>query len=431
MASIKLVLIGAGSAGFTTSTMADLIVSQEFAGSTVVLVDIDETRLDGITRLTRRMVQERNAELTIEATTDRRRALPGANFVIATIAIDHHNVWGNDIAIPLKYGIAQSVGDSTGPGGILRALRTIPLMVDIACDMEELCPEAWLLNYTNPMSTICRALNRSTDIRTVGLCHGLRGTRRRLAQYLEVREDELSLHAAGINHLTWVLDMRLRGEDAYPLLRERLADKGPEDMPVSFELFRIYGLFPSPGDVHVAEFFPFFLLNEDERREYGLPVKDVDARAAGQEKRWERIQRQIEGSQPIEDLFHQSVEHGAAIISAVVHDRNEMHMVNVPNRGCILNLPNEAVVEVPGAVGGYGIKGVAVGELPEAIAGVLTSVITAEELTVEAALTGDKDVALQALLADPLVNSIKVARQLLDEMLEAEGKYLPQFDIRA
>jgi alpha-galactosidase len=292
--------------------------------------------------------------------------------------------------------------------------------------MAELCPESWLFNFTNPMTAICRAARKVTDIKIVGLCHGIFGTRRFLADYLGVPINDFQVQAAGINHFTWIYDMRHKGEDAYPRLRKKYAEVGPKTQPVSFQLFEIYGLYPSPGDRHVAEFLPFYHRQEaDGGAKYGLQLRNVDAMAKSKDDYWARLSAQAEGSQPLSG--YGSGEEVKGIITALLEDRNSIHVVNIPNRGAIPSLPDAGLVELTAMVGADGMRSICVDELPQGITNMLQTRMMQQELTVDAALTGDKNLALQALLADPMTRSVEEAKNLIDELLEAHAENLPQF----
>ena len=425
MSKKKIVIIGAGS-HFTPGLLGDFAGAEELAGSTVVLHDIEAAGMEIMTKLGRRMVKEKGVDLHIESTLDRREALTDADFVISTIRVGGLDAHRKDIEIPLKYDIYQGVGDTVGAGGLSVALRHIPVTIEFCRDMEELCPDAWLFNFTNPMTAVCRAARKVTDIKIVGLCHGIFGTRRFLADYLGVQINDFHVQAAGINHFTWIYDMRHNGEDAYPLLREKYAEVGPKTQPVSFQLFEIYGLYPSPGDRHVAEFLPFYHRKEaDGGAKYGLHLRNVDAMEGSKDEYWARLSAQADGTQPLND--YGSGEEVKGIITALLEDKNSIHVVNVPNRGAIPHLPDIAVVEVTAMVGAGGMKSICVDELPQGITAMLQTRIAQQELTVDAALTGDKNLALQALLADPMTRAVEDAKKLIDELLEAHAEHLPQF----
>ncbi len=423
--SKRIVIIGAGS-HFTPGLLGDFISASELAGSVIVLHDIEPFGMEIMEKLGKRIVEEKDASLKIESTLDRREALKGADFVISTIRVGALDAHALDINIPLKYQIYQGVGDTVGPGGLFAAFRHIPVTVEFCRDMEELCPDAWLFNFTNPMTTICRATRKTTKIKVVGLCHGIFGTKRFLAGYLGVETNQLQIQAAGINHFTWIHDMTLNGENAYPLLKKKLAESGPSTQPVSFKLFDIYGLYPSPGDRHVAEFFGYFHSPEaDGGKKFGLALRNVDAMKNSKDDYWNRLSAQADGSSALSS--YGSGEEVKGIITATLEDKNTIHIVNIPNKGAIPNLPDEAVVELTANIGKDGMKAICVDELPLGISTLLQNRLAQQELVVEAALTGKRNVALQALLLDPMMRSISDAESLLDEMIEAHAEHLPQF----
>ena len=442
MSRFKIVLIGAGSTEFTPGLLADLVASPSLNACEVALVDIDQTSVETMVGLANRLARERGADLVVTGTTDRRDALPGANIVTTTIAMGGARGWETDVRVPERYGVYQTVGDSVGPGGVFRALRHVPEIVAIARDMEELCPQAWLFNYTNPMSTIVRGVQKSTSIRCVGLCHGVLHTREVIARDLGTEPSRTNVVFAGVNHLCWLLDVRHKGEDVYPRLRAFLAEglarpkaetsDDPYDrfQTVSAMLTELYGCFPSPGDRHVAEFFPYFLRQgEDGKLQYGTQsgLDMTNEIFASKDTTREQLRAQAEGREPLDPELLEDAREGERlihIIEAMVSDVPMPELaVNVRNDGLISNLPPWAIVEVPGQVSGYGVRGVSVGALPVGIAGVLRQRIDQQELTVEAALTGDRALAIQALLADPLMTQVSFedAAAMLEETLQAHA----------
>ena len=447
MRTQKIVIIGAGSTEFTPGLLADLVTSDQLQNTEVALVDIDTEAVDTMTRLAKRMSDARGAGLKVSGTTDRREALPGADFVTTTIAMGGARAWESDVRIPEKYGVYQTVGDSVGPGGVFRALRHVPEIVGIATDMEGLCPDAWLFNYTNPLSAIVRGVHKSTSINCAGLCHGVLHTRQVIARDLGYRAEDVNPVFAGINHLCWLLDLRHQGADVYPAFRELMQsgrqtlESGTFDDPydafqhVSAWLMELYGLFPSPGDRHVAEFFSYFLRKDGDALAYGTQSGlDMTNRIfVTKDTTRERLREQAYGREPLEEELFADAREGERlihIIEAMVNDRPMPELaVNVRNDGLISNLPSWAVVEVPGVISGYGVRGVGVGPLPDGIAGVLEQRIHQQELIVDAALSGNHALALQALLADPLMHSVRIedAEAMLDESLALHGKHLPRF----
>ena len=425
--SMKIAYVGAGSITFGPRLIADVLLSQPLQGCTLALVDVNEERAALMEKLGRRMAQQANAGVEIEAMSQQ-QALDGADFVLTTIGVGGFGAEALDIEVPRKYGIAQSVGDTVGPGGLSRALRTIPATLDICRDMERLCPDAWLLNFTNPLSAVCRAVALASKVKCVGLCHGIEGTRDYLAGLIGVERQRLTLKAAGINHLTWIRDLLIDGEDSYPRLGEALAEK-PDAAPVSRELMETYGLWPSPGDSHVAEFFSFFFGPEAEYGEkYGLPQWPHRLNVEERQKVFESLRAQAEGEAEIGPV-KPSGEWGLAIIETMKSGQKGMFHVNVTNGRAICNLPEYAVVELDGDVEGRQIRPRDFGELPPAIASHLRRIIDVQEMTARAAIDGDRLTALQALAADPLCAGVTLpqAREMLDELLSAHSGLLPQF----
>jgi len=456
----KIALIGAGS-HFTIGLVYDIIYFKDLEGSTVGLIDTDAKGLKNVERIIQRMISQTGADLHVTASTDRKQILEGCDFVIMSIAVGNHwDAWKLDLDIPAKYGIYQTVGDSVGPGGISRAFRTVPEVLEICRDMEDLCPEAFLFNFTNPNTCVCRSINRATKIKAVGLCHGLFHTTRFLCKVLGIPVPDVqyaipegvNVTAAGVNHLTWILDLRINGQDAYPMLRERLSKPDAMTMLLdwdphrkfyqSYELFKIFGYWPSCYDRHICEFFPWFL-----RKNGRLDLVDKIWSIEELEKGWqgrlspdlwyfkEYVERErkeaadyAEGKLPIEKVLKRSGEIAVPAISSIIYDRNEIGFaVNIPNKGYVTNLPNDVVLEVPGIFGRYGIRGIGLGDLPKGIDGILQKRVLQQELTVEAALTGDRDIAIQAMLLDELTPSLGVARKVLDELLGAHASRLPDY----
>jgi alpha-galactosidase len=434
----SVVLIGAGSTVFTPGLLSDLASSRVFDDATVHLVDLDADAADTMARLGRRIAADRGSTMRLEAQVDRRVALPGADLVTTTIAAGGAEGWRADLDIPAKYGIRQTVGDTVGPGGVLRALRHIPELLGIAADIADLAPRAWLVNYTNPLTANVRAITRETPVRTIGLCHGTMHTRAALARDLGHPPAEVHTVFAGLKHLCWLLDIRRGTDDLYPQLRARAteASGGPLaaesrseglHQAVSADLLSTYGCYPAPGDRHVAEFFPWYLTDgspADPVLPWGLQGGlDMTREYIGEKSSlWDRLHEQADGQRPV-DAANQEGERVVTIAEALFTGRDIVELaVNLPNNGAIANLPGEAVVEVPAVIGAAGVTGLAVGALPDAIAGVLTSRIMQQELTVQAAVNGDRATAIQAMCADPLVPNTRTARAILDDAAAVEDR---------
>ena len=424
---VKIAVIGGGSSTFMPSAIGDLIKAEELKGSKLVLMDIDSSALEIMANFGRRVVEETKASIKIEDTTDRHEALDGANFVITTFGVGGIEGWKKDHRISKKYGIYHGIADSVGPGGISRALRHVPVIVDIAKDMEKLCPSAWLINYSNPMSSLCYAVNEYTNIKIIGLCTCITGAKEFLANIYKVEPYEVQITAAGINHLTWLFDLHIKGEkikneNLYSLLETKIKEfSSPAIGPVAMELYKWYGLFPINHDCHVAEFYPFFYGKN--AKKYGLEGVNIpDMFDKGKTEVIDKIKKK-ERPTGVES------EIATEIIEAMLKNENRIfEAANVPSNGSLIDLPDNAIVEVPVVIGSYGYRSLAMGSLPKAIISVLHSYIVQQQLTVEAALTGDKKLALQALLLDSNISSIQQAKDILEEILETYVPHLPRFN---
>jgi alpha-galactosidase len=435
MRSTKIVIIGAASTSFGPDMIADALLTPELRGSTVVLVDIDAERLEVMAAFFRRLNTLFDAGLTIEQTTDRKRALPGAEFVITAIAIRRAELWRRDWEIPLKYGIKHIFAENGGPGGLSHALRNIPMILDIARDIEKLAPNALLLNFTNPESRIGLALSRYTSLNFVGLCHGIGMGYDSISLITGIPRDDLTGIAAGLNHFAWFLDIRRKStkEDVYPALRAADAAYDPTYYPLTRYLFRHYGLYPHPADDHIGEYLSFayeftgmhgpHLDNSEERRAETLATIARIARGDG-------AVSMPGDTGSSEDAYHvePSGEFAFPIIVSMVDNRRELiEAVNITNNGIIPNLPDWAVVEVPAVAGADGIKGVRLGALPRGVAALLNTQVHVQDLVIEAAVHGSRELALESMLADPVVQSADAAEKCLDELLSVHAPYLPQF----
>lgn len=433
----SIVLIGAGSTVFTPGLMTDLARSEVFEGWTVHLVDLNAEAADVMARLGTRIAAAHGARLQFRPHTDRREALPRARFVATTIAVGAAAGWRIDVDVPDRHGIVQTVGDSVGPGGVLRALRHVPELVAIAEDVADLAPAAQLINYSNPLTANVRAITARTPVPTIGLCHGTMHTLAKLCADLGVPEQGVDARFAGLNHLCWLLDLRRDGVDLLPALDQLLRQR-PDRIgePVSADLYRWFGRYPAPGDRHVAEFFGWYLRSADGARidEHDLPWQLQSGRDDTmryiEEKTdlWERLHDQAAGTAPLPENGNQEAERLVAIAAAMVTGRQSCELaVNLPNHGLIENLPGEAVVEVPAVVDAGGVVGRPVGALPPAIAAVLAARVAQQEVTVQAALTGDRELALQALALDPLVPNPQLATAILDDAVAAHGAMMDRF----
>ena len=435
----KITIIGGGSSTFSPQLMRLFMDSKLLEGSTITLMDVDAHRLGVMDTLCNRMVERAGARLTIKSTTDRRESLVGADFVIAAISVGGFDAWEKDIEIPARYGIYMAVADSIGPGGIMRAFRHIPPLVQVCKDLEEVSPKAWVFNYSNPATANCIAMRRASSMQVVSLCTCSIIPRELGAlaaeRGIEMGDLVLPALAGGLNHCAAILELRFKdGRDALPLIPEHFVE------PVTRWVLDTYGIMPYCWS-HWTEFIPSLSQLEGKYTgklqgapmKYGMHAHDMaDERARA--RRWEQLAETLARGEAGEDSWASlPTDEGVQVvqlIEALIENRNEIHVVNIPNQGAIENLPADAIVEVSALVGGYGIRPIHVGRLPEAVAALLRQHITAQELTVEAALTGDRHIARQAFLQDPQMAAKltpEKAAALLDELLEAHAAHLPQF----
>jgi len=403
------------------------------------LMDIDSHRLKVMSTLSERLVEKERANLKIESTTDQRESLVDADFVITAISVGGFDAWEKDIEIPAKYGVYMPIADSVGPGGMMRAFRHIPVLVSVCRNLEDVSPDAWVFNYSNPATANTMAMNRQSKIRTVGLCtcSSIPRNAKYLSNLIGVRSEDLLLPApaAGLNHCAAILDLRFKdGKDAFSLLKERVKN------PIEKWGLENYGILPYCWS-HWTEFFPSLCRLEDEyagrlqglNMKYGIRVHSMEHERA-RAKKWEMIAEEMSNRKRAEVSLGSLPEAEAVevveIIEAILENRNEVHVVNVLNDGAIGNLPDNAIVEVSCVVGGYGIQPIHVGKLPDPIACILSNHVTVQELTVDAALTGDRNMAYKTLLQDPQVSSrltMEKTEKMLDDLLNAHAQYLPSF----
>jgi alpha-galactosidase len=421
MNTTKIVFIGAGSMSFGLAMLRDLFTSRELAGSTLCLVDIDRANLERMTALARLMNRESGAGMMIESTTVRREALPGAGFVVNSLAIDRNRLWRLDFEVPKKYGIRHTLGENGGPGGLFFTLRTIPLILDIARDMEELCPQALFINFSNPESRIILALAKYSQIRAIGLCHGVFMAQEDVAKIMGLPAEQVDVWAAGLNHFQWLLHIRDRasGADLYPRLWECDRVYDPAFNPLTRRLLRAFGKYPSCSDDHLGEYVAYGW-------EGGEEGYDFEAADAHMLKLKEDIEAVLAGSAPYPPEWKTpSGERGGAVITGVLHNHKRLIEAGVVyNAGAIANLPADLAVEVPVMVDAAGVHPAAVGPLPDGIARLLAMQASVQQLSVEAAVRASKELALQALLIDPVVNSAVAAEKILAELWQHNQPYI-------
>jgi alpha-galactosidase len=434
----KITFIGAGSFEFTRTLVRDILTFPRLADATICLMDIDAERLAFIEKAVARIVREGKYPARVQTTTDRRKALEGADAVLCTILAGGVEVWRHDIEIPKRYGVDTNIGDTRSVSGIFRALRTIPVMIGICRDMEQLCPRAILLNYTNPMAMLCRAMQRESRLKITGLCHSVQGTAEMLARWIGAPEDEIDYLCAGINHQAWYLQFRWRGEDAYPLLREAVKrEQIYREETVRNEMFLHLGYYVTESSGHNSEYNWWFRKRPDLIEKYCTHGTGWNPGVYGYILN-EYLKREKSWKAEIEDWLNdpksldlsRGKEYAAYIINAYAGGEPFRFNGNVPNRHLITNLPVDACVEVPVYADRQGFNPLPVGALPPQCA-VLTNVSVAiEEMTVDACLGGDPTQVFHAVAHDPLcaaVLSLAEIRQMVNEMLEKNRGFLPTF----
>lgn len=457
----KITVIGAGSASFGENTLSAIMRSKKLRGSTLALVDRNADSLDIVQRLANRLNRTWDAQFTVTSHTDHCEALSDSKFVVNAIEVGaRENLWKKDFELPIKYGVRQPYAENGGPGGFAHAARNIGPILKIARDMESLCPEAWFVNFTNPMVRICDAVNRHSRIKAVGLCHqiyagyGMVGVALAKDLGIEVPDGLIGMHAAvdqhplqhrvreqivplvdiraaGLNHFTWILSIhdRRTGEDLYPLFRKRFFELDPAFEPLTRDVFSAFGLFPVPGDTHLCEYLPW--LSDAQTKPwdvYNIRLYDWDLMAAVRNFELDRLNEMAGGGQTIEHLLDTDSEGALEMIENVAGATTHYHLAaNLPNVGQIANLPFRSTVETPVIVDGAGIHPVHVGALPDPIAELCRRETIVAQLCVDAAVEGSREKALQCLLLDPVITDIDTARKILDDYLTSYKEYLPQF----
>lgn len=456
MKTTKIVLIGAGSAVFTRGLVADLILSPDMGPWELGLVDTDPDALEVARDLCRRMIQSRDADITLQADTDRREILPDADVVVTTIGVGGRRSWETDVFVSRKNGIFQPVGDTVMPGGISRAMRMIPALVDIARDVGALCPQAQFFNYSNPMTANCWAILEATGVAVTGLCHGTLNVERQLASFIGAPSNQVSSLYAGINHLTFIHDLRWNGRDAWPIVRARLAEERGEpvdadalgqqfpemgapsesfkasDNPFSWSLFESYGAYPAVNDRHVTEFFPErFPGGHYFGKTLGVDVFSLEATTTRGDQVFEKMRAQAKGDQPLdESIFNRTPgehEQLVSILEAIMGDTRRVFAVNLRNNGAVPNLPADAVLELPAVATSSGLRPIQILDFPDPLAAILTRKLTATRVTVDAAMSGNRHLLSEALLLDGAVTNLDTAQTLGEELIEAQKDHLPNF----
>jgi alpha-galactosidase len=434
--SKKIAMIGAGSIVFCKTLMSDIMATPTLADSEFALMSLTEPKLRRMEDFGKRMLKDNNLPGKVWATLNRQEAIKNADFVIVMIQVGGVEAFGLDYKIPLKYGVDQCIGDSLGPGGVFRGLRTIPVLVDIARDMKQLAkPGAIMLQYANPMAANCLALGKTGDVAFVGLCHGVQTTLDLIARYCQVPKDEISYTCGGINHMNWFLKLTHKGRDLYPKLRKVF--ERPEyykNEKVRGEVFRHFGYFMTESTGHLSEYVPWFRKNKAALELY-CDEPSFGGQSGAYYNWCKTIADKYARHDPLEfestKIEKRSVEYCSYIMEAVVAGQPFRFMGNVRNDGYIANLPDGCCVEVPTFADDRGLHPVTVGDLPSQCAAACMTNINVQILAGEAAINVDTEKIVHAVAMDPLTSAVctlKQIRQMCSEMLEAQRKWLPQFE---
>jgi alpha-galactosidase len=444
--SLKIAVIGGGSYNWAPTIINDVLSTDGLEGSHIVLEDISPEPLEVIHKLGDKIIADKKADCRLSSTTDEAEALEGADFVVTSISTGGFETMEKDLEIPLRYGVNQTVGDSVGPGGLARALRSIPVQIGIAKHMETLCPDAWLVNITNPMATICLATVQMTSIKTVGLCHELQGVLAILKSMLQLPEDvPMEMQVAGINHFIWLLSLQIDGGDGFDTIRDWMQNPTPFEVPdqeakemfapslidafkLKLALLEKYGYLPAAGDRHICEFFDSYLADiEQADRLYGIkPTAITERRDSWFAAMRGYVHGMLEGNFPLPGK--KSSEAISDVIAALAGKiPGIVDIINIPNAGQIANLPQGALVETLGRVSSDGAEGKEILELPAEINKLILPHAENQSLIVKAAVDGDRKAAREMLARDPLTRNCSDIDKMLDELLAAHSDYLPQF----
>ncbi|MFW6183597.1 MAG: alpha-glucosidase/alpha-galactosidase [Chloroflexota bacterium] len=428
----KITFIGAGSTVFAHQLLSDIFSFPELAEATISLHDIDEERLETSAMVAQHVAREAGARAVIESHLERRAALEGADYVISMFQVGGYRpATVTDFEIPKKVGLRQTIADTLGIGGIMRGLRTIPVLLDICGDMEALCPDALHLNYVNPMAINVWAATRASSVTTVGLCHSVPGTVQELARDLGVPAQEIDYVAAGINHMAFYLRLERDGQNLYPRLQQIIEeDRVPEHNRVRYEMLRRLGYFVTESSEHFSEYVPWFIKRDrpDLLETYNIPLDEYMRRCEAQIAQWETVREALLAGDETPLQKEMSVEYAPRIIHSMETGTPRTVYGNVPNQGLIDNLPPECCVEVPCLVDANGIQPTRVGSLPPQLAALMQSNINVQALTVEAALSGRREHVYHAAMMDPHTAAELDLEQiwaLVDELMEAHGELIP------
>lgn len=429
----KITFMGAGSTVFAKNVLGDCILTPALKDSHIALYDIDLKRLKESETMLKNINDNHGGHATIAAYTDRKKALEGADYVVNAIQVGGYDPCTiTDFEIPKKYGLRQTIADTLGIGGIFRALRTIPVLFDFAKDMQEVCPDAWFLNYTNPMAMLTGAMLRYTGVKTVGLCHSVQGCAKGLLESLGMEyDDTIQWKIAGINHMAWLLEITKDGKDLYPEIKKRSKEQGyPEWDKVRHEIMHTFGYYVTESSEHNAEYMPYFIKSRNPEliERYNIPLDEYPRRCISQIEGWNKMRDELVNNKNI--THERTHEYASYIIEAMETNKPYKIGGNVLNTGLITNLPKEACVEVPCLVDASGVTPCYIGDLPPQLAALNRTNINVQLLTIEAAVTLKKEYIYYAAMLDPHTSSeltIDEIKAMCDDLIEAHGDWLPKY----
>jgi alpha-galactosidase len=432
----KITFMGAGSTVFAKNVLGDCILTPALQNSEIALYDIDAERLKDSENMLKNINSNNNGHAKVKAYTNRREALRGANYVVNAIQVGGYDPCTiTDFEIPKRYGLRQTIADTLGIGGIFRGLRTIPVMLDFAKDMEEVCPDAWFLNYSNPMAMLTGAMLKASSIKTVGLCHSVQGCVPGLLSSLDigVKAEDTQWKIAGINHQAWLLEVTEKGRDLYPAIKEKALIKqlqGKHSDMVRYEMMFNFGYYITESSEHASEYLPYFIKEKYPEliERFNIPLDEYPRRCIEQIENWKKMRKDM-----VEDknLQHTRTHEYASYMMEAMETGNPYKIGgNVLNTGLITNLPNEAIVEVPCLVDRSGVTPTYIGKLPEQLAALNRTNINPQLLTIEAALTNKRELIYMAAMLDPHTSaelSIDHIKAMCDDLIEAHGNWLPKY----
>ena len=428
----KIVLIGAGSAMFTQGLVVDLICHKSDIKWHLALVDIERKALNAISRLCEKVIKAKNADVVLTYSLDRKDVLVGADFVVSTIGVGSRRAWEEDVFIPRKYGVYQPVGDSIAPGGISRAMRMIPSMIDITRDIERLCPSAYFFNYANPMTMICTAIKKATNFPVIGLCHGVKNGHDKLSQIAGYDKKDVTSLAVGLNHFTIMYDVRHDGDDLWPAIIENIGEDSDVIGPISKAFIKKHNAFVVTDDRHYSEYLSQYLKKGAYfGKTLGVEAYSFENTIKNGDEIYDKTVEIAYSDKPLPDDYFKKYdgehEELVNIIYSILNDDRKIYSVNMPNNGAVKNLPNDAVVEMPAVATARGFKQLMIDDYPDEFAEMIKDQLEIIDVVVDAALKGDRELYLKAILMGDSSLDKSQAKAMVDELIKAQSEYLPQF----